>query len=185
MRSTFKSLISVVMMALVTATLTVAQAPAGQRQGGRGNAAAAPDNRPFDPHDLTGYWYRDQGFRGIRGLKMSDVPEMTPLGKKMFDANIPVRGRNKGAPLNGEHPGFVRAVIPALSNDPIMKCDPQGIPRLILDNEPTEWFMAPGRLVQFFQWGHIPREIWLDGRTLPSGENLDNLGDSWFGMSVA
>src|SRR2546428_4465454 len=96
MRSTFKSLISVVMMALVTATLTVAQAPAGQRQGGRGNAAAAPDNRPFDPHDLTGYWYRDQGFRGIRGLKMSDVPEMTPLGKKMFDANIPVRGRNKG-----------------------------------------------------------------------------------------
>jgi hypothetical protein len=183
MRYISKTLIIVVTIALLTASLILAQAPAGQR-GGRGNAAAAPDNRPFDAHDLSGYWYRDQGFRGIRGLKMSDVPEMTELGKKMFDANIPVRGRNKGQPLNGEHPGFVRAVIPALSNDPIMKCDPQGIPRLILDNEPTEWFIAPGRLMQFFQWGHIPREIWLDGRQLPSGENLDNLGDSWFGMSV-
>src|SRR5438132_4711327 len=131
MRYISKTLIIVVTIALLTASLILAQAPAGQR-GGRGNAAAAPDNRPFDAHDLTGYWYRDQGFRGIRGLKMSDVPEMTPLGKKMFDANIPVRGRNKGEPLNGDHPGFVRAVIPALSNDPIMKCDPQGIPRLIL-----------------------------------------------------
>src|SRR5204863_8672854 len=110
--------------------------------------------------------------------------EVTALVYVSKVPNNPVRGRNKGEPLNGDHPGFVRAVIPALSNDPIMKCDPQGIPRLILDNEPTEWFMAPGRLMQFFQWGHIPREIWLDGRALPSGENLDNLGDSWFGMSV-
>jgi hypothetical protein len=186
MRYISKTLVIVVTVVFITASLILAQqAPAGQQGArGRGNAAAVPDNRPFDPHDLTGYWYRDQGFRGIRGLKVSDVPEMTELGKKMFDANIPVRGRNKGQPLNGEHPGFVRAVIPALSNDPIMKCDPQGIPRLILDNEPTEWFMAPGRLMQFFQWGHIPREIWLDGRAVPSGDNLDNLGDSWFGMSV-
>jgi hypothetical protein len=183
MRYTVKiSLIALVMVVIVV-SLTLAQDPAGQR-GGRGNAPAAPDNRPFDPKDLTGYWFRDGGFRGIRGTKMSDVPPMTPLGEKMFNANIPARGRNKGQPLNGDHPGFVRAVIPALSNDPIMRCDPQGIPRLVLDPEPTEWFMAPGRLMQFFQWGHIPREIWLDGRQLPSGENLDNLGTSWFGMSV-
>lgn len=184
MRYGFKSLIIAFVLILVVSSVALAQAPAGQR-GGRGNAAAAaPDTRPFDAHDLSGFWFRNGGDRSIRGSKMSDVPPMTPEGEKRFNANSPARGRNKGQPLNGDHPGYVRAVIPALSNDPIMKCDPQGIPRLLLDSEPTEWFMAPGRLMQFFQWGHIPREIWLDGRALPSGENLDNLGDSWFGMSV-
>jgi hypothetical protein len=183
MRYTVKISLIAVVLVVIAVSLTLAQAPAGQR-GGRGNPPAAPDNRPFDAKDLTGYWFRDGGFRGIRGTKMADVPPMTPLGEKMLNANIPARGRSKGQPLNGDHPAFVRAVIPALSNDPIMRCDPQGIPRLPLDPEPTEWFMAPGRLMQFYQWGHIPREIWLDGRQLPSGENLDNLGTSWFGMSV-
>jgi len=109
---------------------------------------------------------------------------MTPWGSAKFDANKPARGRLLGEPLNGDHPGRVRAVVPALSNDPIMECNPQGLIRLILDDEPTEWIQLPGRLIQFFQWGHIPREIWTDGREVPTGENLDNLGVSWFGMSV-
>jgi len=92
--------------------------------------------------------------------------------------------RQLGQPLNGQHWAYVRAVVPAKSNDPIMKCDPQGLPRLILDNEPTEWIQLPGRLLQFFQWGHMLREIWMDGRELPTGENLDNAGTSWLGMSV-
>ena len=181
MRSSFKSLITAFLFFLVISPLVLAQG--GQRAGGRG-APKAPDTRPFDPRDLSGFWYRSEGNRSIRGQKVSDVPPMTPLGEKIFNANIPVRGRNKGEPLNGEHPGYVRAVIPALSNDPIMQCNPQGLPRLILDNEPTEWITLQGRIMQFFQWGHIPREIWMDGRELPSGENLDNLGVSWFGMSV-
>ena len=182
MRYSFRSLTIALLLVLVVSSVALAQAPAGQR-GGRG-PAAAPDTRPFDTHDLSGFWFRNGGDRSIRGSKMSDVPPMTPEGEKRLNANIPARGRNKGEPLNGEHPAYVRAVIPARSNDPIMKCDPQGLPRLILDNEPTEWFQLPGRLIQFFQWGHIPREIWMDGRELPSGDNLDNLGVSWFGMSV-
>jgi hypothetical protein len=43
---------------LLVSTLEAAQ---GQRQGGRGNAApAAPDTRPFDPHDLSGFWLRER-----------------------------------------------------------------------------------------------------------------------------
>ena len=168
-------LIIAVLLILMVSSLAVAQG------GGRG---AAPDTRKFDPKDLSGFWFRNGGDRSIRGSKVTDVPPMTPEGEAKLKANIPARGRDLGQPLRDEHYAYVRAVIPAKSNDPIMQCDPQGIPRLILDSEPTEWFMAPGRLMQFFQWGHIPREIWMDGRELPSGENLDNLGTSWFGMSV-
>ena len=185
MRNSFRNLIIALVLVLIVSSLALAQAPAGQRQGGRGNAAnAAPDTRQFDPRDFTGFWFRNGGDRSIRGSKMSDVPPMTPEGEAKLRANIPARGRDLGQPLNGDHFAYVRALIPAKSNDPIMRCDPQGLPRLILDSEPTEWFNAPGRIMQFFQWGHIPREIWLDGRELPSGENLDNLGTSWFGMSV-
>jgi hypothetical protein len=65
-----------------------------------------------------------------------------------------------------------------------MNCDPQGFPRLLLDNEPVEFIQLGGRMLQYFQQGHTVREIWTDGRELPSGEALDNMGVSWFGMSV-
>jgi hypothetical protein len=138
----------------------------------------------FDPHDLSGFWTRNKGFRGVRGTKLADVPPMTPEGEKRLNANIPARGRNQGEPLNGDHPGYVRAVIPALSNDPLMRCDADGFPRLLLDPEATEWAMLPGRILQMFQRAGVTRQIWMDGRELPTGENLDNAGGSWFGMSV-
>jgi hypothetical protein len=138
----------------------------------------------FDPHDLSGFWDRNAGFRGVRGTKLADVPPMTPEGEKRLNANIPARGRNKGEPLNGEHPGYVRAVIPAHSNDPLMRCDADGFPRLLLDPEATEWIQLPGRMLQLFQRAGVTRQIWMDGRELPTGENLDNAGGSWFGMSV-
>src|SRR5262245_29010843 len=150
MRHSFRSLIIGLVLILILSSVVLAQAPGGQR-GGRGNTAAAPDTRPFDPHDLSGFWFRNGGARTIRGLKMADVPPMTPEGERLLNRNIPARKQNKNKPLNGDHPAYIRTIIPALSNDPIMKCDPQGLPRLILDEEPTEWFQTPGRLIQFFQ----------------------------------
>src|ERR1051326_4479710 len=112
------------------------------------SSSAAFAQTTFDPHDLSGFWYRNKGFRGVRGTKLADVPPMTAEGEKRLNANIPARGRNKGQPLNGDHPGYVRAVIPALSNDPLMRCDADGFPRLILDPEATEWIQVPGRMLQ-------------------------------------
>jgi hypothetical protein len=179
MRKSFTNLlVAVPLILVIVSSVALAQ------QGGTGDSPAAIDNRPFDPEDLSGYWYRSGGTRTIRGLQESDVPTLTPEGEAQLRANIPVRGRELGQALDGQHWAYVRAVVPAKSNDPIMNCDPQGLPRLILDNEPTEWIQLPGRLIQFFQWGHMLREIWMDGRELPTGENLDNLGVSWLGMSV-
>ena len=98
-------------------------------QGGRGGIMAANPanaNKPYDKHDLSGIWTRNgtpAGYGGggtcrdcgDRGFS-NDVPPMTPLGQKMFDANKPSYGRNLGSPdanaHTEEHIGRRRAVPP-------------------------------------------------------------------------
>ena len=53
------------------------------------------------------------------------------------------------------------------------------------ENEPIEFVHVQGRILQLFQWGRTLRELWTDGRKLPTGQALDNLGPGWFGISVA
>jgi hypothetical protein len=156
------------MMLLATAAVVAAisGSPAAQTQ--------------FDPRDLSGIW-TISGHRSIS----ANVPPMTPEGEARLNANKPTRGRFLGEPLNGEHPGFVRAVrVPADGNDPAHKCNPNGFPRLLLDPEPVEFVQTPGRLLQLFQWERTLRELWMDGRAVPSGENLDNLGPAWYGHTA-
>jgi hypothetical protein len=71
-----------------------------------------------------------------------------------------------------------------MGNDPAHKCNPNGFPRLLLDPEPVEFVQTPGRLLQLFQWERTLRELWMDGRKVPSGENLDNLGPAWYGHTA-
>jgi len=140
----------------------------------------AAAQQKFNPRDLSGLWERQRGHRSIN----ETIPPMTPEGEARLKQNIPARGRELGEPLNGEHWGRVRAVIPAKSNDPMMTCNPPGFPRLVLDPEPVEFVQANDRLLQLFQWTRTLREVWTDGRAVPAGENLDNLGPAWYGHSV-
>jgi hypothetical protein len=75
---------------------------------------------------------------------------------------------------------------PALSNDPAFTCNPMGFPRLLLDtaHDYQEWHTLPDRMMQIIQWSRVHREIWLDGREVPSKEVTDSLGPTWYGMSV-
>ncbi len=148
--------------------------PEGQEPGTEGAASQ------FDPRDFSGIYMRRGGDRGLS----ADIPPMTPEGEARLDDNRPARGIPLGDPLNGEHPGRARAVVPALSNDPMMECNPQGFPRLLLDPELVEFAHLERRLLQIFNWENRMREVWLDGREVPSGENLDNLGLAWYGHSV-
>ena len=70
-------------------------------------------------------------------------------------------------------------------NAPWFTCNPMGFPRLLNEDEPTEWIMTKDKILQVFQWEHRIRYLWTDGRALPSGQNLENLGPSWYGHSVA
>jgi hypothetical protein len=145
-------------------------------------AGSVPANaqEKFNPRDLTGIYT----LRGHRSIS-ANVPPMTPEGEARLSANKPTRGRFLGEPLNGDHPGFVRAVsIPAQGNDPAHKCNPNGFPRLLLDPEPVEFVQTEGRLLQLFQWERTLRELWMDGRQVPSGDNLADLGPAWYGHTA-
>ncbi len=117
----------------------------------------------FDPRDLAGIWRLTHG-RGVE-----PAPPMTAAGLELYGARLTDR----------------EAGSPALSNDPIYACNPQGFPRLAYDeNEPMEILHVGDRILQLFQWERTLREFWLDGRDLPSGETLEDLGPAWYGHSV-
>jgi hypothetical protein len=69
--------------------------------------------------------------------------------------------------------GMRRAVLPAFGNDPEMRCEPLGLPRLITFSgggatmEMTH-SQNNDRIIQRFEWTWDNREIWLDGRKLPT-----------------
>jgi hypothetical protein len=110
--------------------------------------------------DLSGIW----AFGGLRTLSNAPPP-MTPAAQAKFNANKPSYGP--------------RAIPPALGNDPAGRCDPLGLVRLMLFPRPLEILQVPGRVLQFFEWNHMWRTIWTDGRKLP--EDPD---PRWFGYSV-
>ena len=134
-------------------------------QRGRGAAAAPPaPSVPHDPRDLSGVWSRQS-----RVLTMSsETPPMTAWGKAKFDTAKPVYGP--------------RAVPGGLGNDPVMTCDPLGMPRnlfLEVSIYPMEIVQTPKRVLQFFEWARVWREIWTDGRELPKDPD-----PRWYGYSV-
>jgi len=150
MRTRVMSLFIVAALILTVSSTTFAQ----RGGGGRGNAAPTPTG-PFDPHDLSGVW------RGGGEYMGTAPPAMTAWGKAKFDATKPSYGP--------------RAVPPAIGNDPLGKCDPQGYPRFFFYGV-REYFMVPGRMLQLFEWGRALREVWIDGSPLPEDPDPRWLG---------
>jgi hypothetical protein len=166
MRNRFVVVMVVLAAILCTSVSVFAQGGGGgQRQaGGRADAPPPiPKDPSYDPKDLSGFWLRNT-------IRPQDAPPLTDAGKKAME---------------GRRPDYLTKV-PTENNDPMYRCNPQGFPRLVWEeNEPIEIVMLPNRILQLFQWERTLREIWLDGRPLPSGENLENIGPNWYGHSVA
>ena len=115
----------------------------------------------FDPHDLSGVW---QLAPGGGGQGPGDTfPPLTAWGQARYDANKPGYGP-KAAPGG---------------NDPILKCDPIGFPRIMFAIWPFEIIPIRGRILMFFEGHHTIREIWMDGRKLP-----DDPDPRWYGYSA-
>ena len=115
--------------------------------------------------DISGVWNRLGGLRTL-----SDPgPAMTPAGQAKYKANLP------GYDL----PSDRRMVPPAKGNDPAGRCDPLGLVRSLYAFRPVEFVVTPNRIFQFFEWNHMWRTIWTDGRKLPEDPDA-----TWFGYSV-
>ena len=137
----------------------------------------APQQK-VDPHDLSGHWNRTSRFQTF-----SNVP--TGQGNAAGTAEAPFTPAGK-AKFDGNKPGYgPRAVPPAFGNDPMGTCDPLGIPRLlntevITPHQTMEIVQAGGRMIQFFEWHHDWREVFVD-RQLPAADKVE---PTWNGTSV-
>ena len=132
-----------------------ASAQMSKRADSMKESAAAP----APEHDLSGVW-----LIASRAQSLSkDPPAFTAAGDAQFKANIP---------------GFGPRAKPG-GNDPINHCDPMGVPRSLLSDQPMQFVQLPGRMVQFLEFNHTWRDIWTDGRELPKDPE-----PKWFGTSV-
>jgi hypothetical protein len=154
------------MVLLLAAPSALLAQRGGAGFSGRGNRQQrAVSTEPFDAHDFNGIWWRTGGTREFNTQKGGE-PEFTAEGKKRFEANKPGYGP--------------RAVPPALGNDPLGDCNPDGLTRNLMFNRPVEFIQLPNRLIQLFQYHGARREVWLDGRKLPEHPDLPR----WYGYSA-
>jgi hypothetical protein len=149
--------------------------------------SGAQDGVPdaFDPQDFSGDWDRDTRIvtfsnvpgssRAPNNQQIDDVGPVveaafTRAGKSVYDTNLPGYGP--------------RARMER--NDPLGRCEPMGIPRnlaaeILVPHNTLEIVQLPDRIIQFFEYRHDWREIWMDGRELPDLEVYD---PKWNGYSV-
>ena len=128
---------------------------------------------PAPKHDISGTW--DPGDNGIGQLGSKAMPEdgnpqhqppLTPEGREAFSQNKASNG--------------IRAVLPAETNDPVVTCDPQGMPREDLyEMRTTQILQTPEKIFALYTFGKVWRVIWTDGRELPKDPE-----PRWYGYSV-
>ena len=137
------------MLGLAVISLVAAVVTAAQERG----TGAAPG--PAPRRDVSGVWL------GPAVPLLEPPAPMTAQGKALFDAAKPIWGP--------------RAVPVAESNDPLVTCDPLGFPRAVLHElRGMEFVQSPDKVVQLLQYQRVFREIWTDGRPLPTGVGSSN-----------
>ena len=162
--------------------LCVANAGAQGKEDFKAKYDAIKGSTNFDPHDLGGVWEMTV----LDHTLGTPAPPLTEAGKRAMKGRI------------GDTPGVPRAIVNAVkdspdvhlasgsvrSNAPWLLCNPEGFPRLLNDDEPMELIATKDKVIQVFQWEHRIRYLWTDGRQVPSGQSLENLGPAWYGHSV-
>ena len=171
--------------AMLALTLVLASSSAAFAQNGKQGPQKAkasitsnkpPSNKPFDAHDLSGFWDITNIGRppGALNETSNNRPPMTPWGLEKFHKTK--TGYDGKALSNGVDPNENDW------NDPVLLCDPTGFPRIMWHpRRPGMRFaQASDEVIQFFEDGRTWRDIWTDGRKLP-GDEADS---RWFGYAV-
>ena len=135
------------------------------------------NGKKFDPHDLSGIWIRRGGNRAFG--PPNSWPPLTKAGEDAIKTRIP-------SPAYSRYPLVKKIDDPKETNDPTYACNPKGFPRILLDtaHDYNELVTTPDRIFQLWQEARALREIWRDGRPVPSSEQLEALGPTWYGHSV-
>jgi hypothetical protein len=174
---------AIVALAAVLAFSAVAKAQMPQAQA---KAKKAPGVWDYDPLDddgttggpapkrsLTGTWNGPGSSPAVKRGAPAEKPELTPQGQQIMDKRKTIGKYGPGG-----------------SNDPFVRyCDPFGFPRqLFQEGRALSVSEMPNRIVFLVQYGSVWREVWLDGRPLPTNVDVpakDSLNSSYNGYSTA
>jgi hypothetical protein len=166
---------------LVFASMAMAQM--AQSQATQGNEARSPwkyypkdiapgDGGPAPKRDLSGTWAGPGSSPAVPRGAAAEKPSLTPSAQQLMSERKPIGKFG-----------------PAGANDPTARyCDPFGFPQNVY-NEGRALSIAtmPNRVVILFQYMDVWREIWTDGRALPTkvgGSDKDSLDPTYMGYSV-
>jgi hypothetical protein len=108
--------------------------------------------------DLSGVWMGSPGAIAFS----SQEPPMRPWAEKKFLATKPGYGPRATAD----------------SQDPILKCYPPGVPRIMLIPFPMRIIQIPGQVILLFEYDHFVRHIFTNRRQHPKDLNPTWMGDS-------
>jgi hypothetical protein len=116
-------------------------------------------------HDLSGmyeFFVRGVPGQGIYATPSANPVPMTPWAQARYDAAKPGYGPKASVD----------------TDDPILRCNPSGIPRILIWPQPIEIVQTPDRVFMFFEHERAWRQIWTDGRTHPKDVEPTWMGDS-------
>ena len=156
----------------VTAVVLTSPLTFGQPRKAEAKEAAAPAEVPR--HDISGTWTPAIEGSGIGGAgpfsAPSDGNHEPPYTAAAREKMKPYR------PGNGMYQN-----PPPLINDPaVIYCDPQGMPRVDLyELRDTHIVHETAKTFILYQYEHLWREIWTDGRPLPKDPE-----PRWLGYSI-
>jgi hypothetical protein len=125
---------------------------------------------PAPKRDLSGAWV------GPQNNRPDPMPPMTPAGERAFRLNKPYGAATQ------------RSI--GSSNDPFITCDPLGFPRDLIAHAVssrggTLFGTAPNRILITYEQQRLWREIWMDGRQLPTKIDVPGGAESrYYGYSV-
>ena len=161
MRKACTGIIAGVAGVLLLSALAAAQNAAGQNTAPRSPWKYYPedvrantgDGGPAPKRDLTGTWAGPNSGAGAARGRGSAPPPFTPLGQQLMDKMRPIGIYSPGG-TNDPHARF---------------CDPVGFPRNMSDEmRGITIVTGPNRTFLLLMFMNIWREVWTDGRALPT-----------------
>lgn len=118
--------------------------------------------------DLTGVWEANpsESMASYENFAFTaELPPMTKWAQARFAEAKPTKGSVEFSVAD--------------TNDPVYQCFPPGTPRVYIHPFPMEIIQTPGRVLMLFEYDHLIRQIYTDGR-----RHRTDLVPSWMGDST-
>jgi hypothetical protein len=141
---------------------------------------SAPALRVNGVPDLSGVWLTEPETKPSFDSTF-DVPGDRPSTFSRYSANILADFKPEEAPIRPEAAELVRSIRAASIPSTVSRCLPMGLPNAgILSYAPFKIIQAPTEIVVLYENDNTHRQIYLDGRKLPTDAQ-----PLWLGYSTA